>query len=80
MVDLFGKRGDPDVAEELIYNMLVRASTLIWIPLLGACRNLGEIQRGEMAFNYISLLEPDNRALLYILLSNIYAKWEVEFV
>ena len=44
MVDLFGKSGDLDVAEDLIYSMRIRASTLIWMTLLGACRNLGEIQ------------------------------------
>ena len=44
MVDLFGKSGDLDVAEDLIYSMPVRASALIWMTLLGACRNLEEIQ------------------------------------
>ena len=77
MVDLVGKSGDLDVAGNLIHNMLVHALALIWMTLLGACRNLGEIQLGEMAFNYINILEPNNGAS-YILLSNISAKWEVE--
>ena len=72
MVDLFGKSGDLDVGGNLIHSMLVHALALIWMTLLGACRNLGEIKRGEMALNHISLLEPDNGAP-YILLSNIYA-------
>ena len=44
MVDLFGKSGDLDVVENLIYSMLVHALALIWMTLLGACRNLGEFQ------------------------------------
>lgn len=78
LVDIFGKSGLLNVAEDLIYSMPVHATALVWITLLSACRSHSDIKRGERALDYVSRLDPHNGAP-YVLLSNIYAthgRWD----
>ncbi len=82
LVDLFGRAGRLNEAEEVISRAppVVTADPVIWRALLGACRIHGDVERAERAAGHIFALEPKNAAA-YVLLGNIYAaagRWEDE--
>ena len=72
MVDLLGRAGHLDEAENVIKNMPLEAGVEIWGALLGACRNHCNIKLAEHAAEQCIKLEPEN-AGVYVLLSNVYA-------
>lgn len=77
MVDVLGKCGKLEEAEELIKNMQGKANSTIWLALLSACRMHSNLEVAERAAKSILDLEPHCTAA-YVLLSNIYAsagKW-----
>eukprot|EP01018_Ginkgo_biloba_P019102 Gb_39465 [translate_table: standard] len=78
MVDLLGRAGCLDEAEDLIRKMPLKPGVSVWGALLGACRIHGNIELGEHAAECLFELEPEN-AGHYALLSNIYAaagRWD----
>lgn len=78
MVDLLGRAGRLEAANELISNMPFQPSAVVWRALLGACRIHGNINLAEHAAECILKLEPENSAAC-VLLSNMYGaagKWE----
>ncbi|XP_059075774.1 pentatricopeptide repeat-containing protein At2g03880, mitochondrial [Cryptomeria japonica] len=77
MVDLLGRAGYLDEAEDLINKMPMKP-VAVWRSLLSACRLHGNIKLGERAAEQLINLESENAAN-YVLLSNIYAatgKWD----
>ncbi|XP_031267863.1 pentatricopeptide repeat-containing protein At5g48910-like [Pistacia vera] len=73
MVDLLGRAGLLEEAENFIASMPMKPDNVIWGTLLGACRVHGNDQMGQRVGNM--LIESDqNHDGCYILLSNIYAK------
>ncbi|OMO82838.1 hypothetical protein COLO4_22801 [Corchorus olitorius] len=77
MVDVLGRCGKLDEAEELIENMQVKPNSTVWLALLGACRMHSNLEVAERAAKSILDLEPHCSAA-YVLLSNLYAsagKW-----
>lgn len=81
MVDLLGRAGRLQEAEELIQNMPMKADAVIWGTLLAACRTHGNVEIGERAAESLVRLEPSHGPGR-VLLSNIYAdagKWEEAF-
>ncbi|KAI5065732.1 hypothetical protein GOP47_0020427 [Adiantum capillus-veneris] len=72
LIDLFGKSGHLDVAEDLICTVPFYTNALLWMTLLGSCRNHSDLERGERALDYVARLDPGNAAP-YVLMSNIYA-------
>lgn len=72
MIDLFGRSGRLDEAEELIRSMRVCPTVVSWLTLLSACRNNVDVRRGEWAAESVFKLDPIN-ATPYIMLSSIYA-------
>ncbi|KAJ9182037.1 hypothetical protein P3X46_006072 [Hevea brasiliensis] len=82
MVDLLGRAGRLEEAEEMIRSMPVRADVVIWGTLLAACRTHGNVDVGERAAEILARLEPSHGASR-VLLSSIYAdagKWEDAFL
>eukprot|EP01018_Ginkgo_biloba_P034078 Gb_04445 [translate_table: standard] len=83
MVDLLGRAGCLDEAQDFIKKMPLKPDVGVWGALLGACRIHSNIELGEHVAERLFELEPDN-AGYYVLLSNIYAeagRWdEVEKV
>ncbi|OAY55859.1 pentatricopeptide repeat-containing protein At5g19020, mitochondrial [Manihot esculenta] len=82
MVDLLGRAGRLEEAEEMIRSMPVKADVVIWGTLLAACRTYGNVDVGERAAENLARLEPSHGASR-VLLSNIYAdagKWEDAFL
>lgn len=82
MVDLLGRAGRLEEAEELIKSMPMKADIVIWGTLLAACRTHGNVEVGERAAQNLARLEPSHGAGR-VLLSNIYAdagRWEEAFL
>ncbi|KAI4323385.1 hypothetical protein L6164_022997 [Bauhinia variegata] len=72
MVDLLGRGGLLDEANELIKQMPLVPNSGVWGALLGACRVYGNIHLGKQAAEKMIALDPsDSRN--YIMLSNIYS-------
>lgn len=78
MVDLLGRAGRLDEAEQFINNMPIKPEASVWGCLLAACRTHTNVHLGERVAK--SLFELDSKnASYYVLLSNIYAacsRWD----
>jgi pentatricopeptide repeat protein len=72
MVDLLGRAGLLQEAENMIMAMPCEPHVAPWMALLGACRIHGNVEMGERVAKQILELDPENSAG-YVLLSNIYA-------
>lgn len=72
MVDLLGRWGFLQEAEEFIYTLKFERHAMIWATMLAACRIHGDDVRGQNAAEKLIELEPQNSSP-YVLLSNIYA-------
>eukprot|EP01018_Ginkgo_biloba_P024036 Gb_18979 [translate_table: standard] len=78
MVDLLGRAGRLDEAQEFINKMPIKPDAAVWGSLLRACRSHTNVELGAHVAERIFELEPKNSAP-YVLLSNIYAaagKWD----
>ncbi|KAH9326423.1 hypothetical protein KI387_006601 [Taxus chinensis] len=78
MVDLLGRAGCLDEAEDFIKKMPYGPGASVWGALLGACKIHHNIHLGEHVAKQLFHLEPD-KAGYYVLLSNIYAasgRWD----
>ncbi|PHU20001.1 Pentatricopeptide repeat-containing protein, mitochondrial [Capsicum chinense] len=72
MVDLLGRWGNLNEAEEFIERLDFEPDAMIWSAYLGACKIHGDDNRGQKTAEKLIELEPQNSSS-YILLSNIYA-------
>lgn len=72
MVDVLGRCGKLEEAEDLIKNMPLKPNSLVWLALLSSCRAHPNLDVAERAAKTIFDLEPHCSAA-YVLLSNIYA-------
>ncbi|XP_009371170.2 pentatricopeptide repeat-containing protein At5g48910 [Pyrus x bretschneideri] len=78
MVDLLGRAGLLEEAEELILNMPIQPDDVTWKALLGACKMQGNIDIGKGVAEILMDLAPRDSGS-YIALSNMYASlgnWE----
>eukprot|EP01018_Ginkgo_biloba_P028667 Gb_13405 [translate_table: standard] len=78
MVDLLGRAGHLDEAQDLIRKMPFEPNAGVWGALLGACRIHSNIDLGLCVAERLLDLKSEN-AGIYILLSNIYAaagRWD----
>ncbi|KAG6646759.1 pentatricopeptide repeat-containing protein At5g66520-like [Carya illinoinensis] len=73
VVDLLGRAGLLEEAEELISSMPMEPNAAVLGALMGACRIHGHVELGERVGKVLLELEPKNSGR-YALLSNIYAK------
>ncbi|XP_043717870.1 pentatricopeptide repeat-containing protein At3g24000, mitochondrial-like [Telopea speciosissima] len=71
MVDLLGRAGHLEEAENLINSMLVKPDAAIWGALLGACRVHQNLELGKTAAAKVFELEPHN-ASAHMLLCHMY--------
>lgn len=72
MVDILGRSGKLEEAEELINNMKIKPNLSIWLSLLNGCRMHSNLEVAERTAENIFNLDPHCSAA-YILLSNLYA-------
>eukprot|EP01018_Ginkgo_biloba_P034750 Gb_24815 [translate_table: standard] len=78
MVDLLGRAGRLDEAQDFINKMPVKPDAALWGCLLSACRIHTNIELGERVAERFFELDPQNPTP-YVLLSNIYAaasRWD----
>eukprot|EP01018_Ginkgo_biloba_P036926 Gb_11578 [translate_table: standard] len=78
MVDLLGRSGHLDEAENFISKMPMEPDAAVWGSLLGACRVHTNVELGERVAERLFESDPKNAAH-YVLLSNIYAaagRWD----
>uniref|UniRef100_A0A9I9DMV1 DYW domain-containing protein n=1 Tax=Cucumis melo TaxID=3656 RepID=A0A9I9DMV1_CUCME len=78
MVDLLGRAGHLEEAEELIRNMPIEPDDVIWKALLGACKMHKNLKMGERVAETLMELAPHDSGS-YVALSNLYASlgnWE----
>jgi pentatricopeptide repeat protein len=78
MIDLLGRAGCFDEANDLINKMPIKPDADMWGSLLSACRTHNNIDLGEKVAEHLIALNPQNPAP-YVLLSNIYAaagRWD----
>ena len=71
MVDLFSRSGHFDKAMEMIEKMPSSEYLPLWVALLGACYQWGNVKLGRLAFEHVVKLESNNEAA-FICMSNIY--------
>lgn len=73
MVDLYGKAGQLEKAEEVIKTMPFEPDVVVWGALLGACGIHSCLELGEFAAMGMSKVEHDHPAV-YTTLSKIYGE------
>jgi pentatricopeptide repeat protein len=62
MVDLLGRGGHLQEAENMIKTMPCKSHVAAWMSLLGACRIHGNVEMGERVAKQVLELEPENAA------------------
>ncbi|KAG7532865.1 Pentatricopeptide repeat [Arabidopsis thaliana x Arabidopsis arenosa] len=72
LVDLLGRSGRLEEAEECIKKMPMKPNATLWRSFLGSAQIHGDLERGEIALKHLLGLEFENSGN-YVLLSNIYA-------
>ncbi|XP_020165571.1 pentatricopeptide repeat-containing protein At4g14050, mitochondrial [Aegilops tauschii subsp. strangulata] len=72
MVDLLGRTGNVQGAEQFIYDMPIEPDAVIWSALLGACKIHKNAEIGRRAAERLFAIEPSNSGN-YVMLSNIYS-------
>ncbi|ONI21894.1 hypothetical protein PRUPE_2G097100 [Prunus persica] len=72
MVDLLGRAGLINEAEEFVKNMPIEPDSFVWGALLGACRIHGKVELAESVMKKLLKVEPE-RDGAYVLMSNIYS-------
>ncbi|KAK2979949.1 hypothetical protein RJ640_017964 [Escallonia rubra] len=78
MVDLLARAGLLEQAVDFVRWMPIKADSVIWTTLLGACRKHRNIKLAELALQQLIELDPENPSN-YVMLSNIYGdakRWE----
>ncbi|WOK91749.1 pentatricopeptide repeat-containing protein ELI1, chloroplastic-like [Canna indica] len=78
MVDMLGRAGRLDEAEEFIRNMDTEPDAGVWGGLLNACKIHGNVDIAERVVARLLMVDPSN-AGWYVLMSNIYAsanRWD----
>ncbi|PIA60942.1 hypothetical protein AQUCO_00300454v1 [Aquilegia coerulea] len=78
MVDLLGRAGLLQEAEELIESMPISPDVATWGALLGACKKHRNTQMAERIGRKLIQLQPENDGF-HVLLSNVYAskgRWD----
>ncbi|KAJ7561790.1 hypothetical protein O6H91_03G041400 [Diphasiastrum complanatum] len=72
LVDLLGRAGHLDDAENLLSNMPMPPNLKGWGSLLSSCKTYGDLERGRRCFDQMLRLDSRN-ASAYVQMSNIFA-------
>ncbi|ERM95420.1 hypothetical protein AMTRI_Chr04g183570 [Amborella trichopoda] len=72
LINVLGQSGRLTEAHEFIKGMPFEPDAAVWGALLGACRVHSNVELGELAYEKLVDLQPQNPSP-YILLSNMYA-------
>lgn len=69
IIDLLGRAGQAEEAEDLIHKMPLEPSLIAWMALLGCCRNTTDVEQGEYIAKHVFEYDPGNSAALALLAS-----------
>lgn len=72
MVDVLGRAGLLEEAEQIIRSMPLDPDAIIWGSLLSACRKHGNIEKAKRAAKHIIELDK-NESCSYVIMSSLYA-------
>lgn len=72
MIDLFGRTGHLEEAENLLGDMPTQPTVAALMAFLGGCRYQVDVKRGERTAMHVFELDPENPAP-HVMLSNIYS-------
>ncbi|KAA8539162.1 hypothetical protein F0562_025854 [Nyssa sinensis] len=72
LIDLLGRSGRFEEAEDIINNMPMKPDKFLWASLLGGCRIHRNFKLAQRAAEALFDIEPENPAT-YVTLANIYA-------
>ncbi|CAN4075492.1 unnamed protein product [Withania somnifera] len=72
MIDILGRAGLVEEAEEVIRSMKMEPDAVIWGSLLSACRSHGNMVLARWSAEHLLELDP-NESSGYVLMANIYA-------
>lgn len=72
MVDILGRAGLVEEAEEVIRSMKMEPDAVIWGSLLSACRSHGNMALARWSAEHLLELDP-NESSGYVLMANMYA-------
>lgn len=78
MIDLFGRAGMLQEAQDFIENMPIEPGVIAWGSLLASCKVHKNVELAKVAAERLLLIEPDNSGA-YSALANVYSacgKWE----
>ncbi|CAN1296642.1 Pentatricopeptide repeat-containing protein At4g32430, mitochondrial [Linum perenne] len=73
MVDMLGRAGRLQEAEDLVKQIPGGPSLSVLQSLLGSCRTYGDVELGEKAADALLGMEP-NESGTYVLMANLYAE------
>uniref|UniRef100_A0A0E0BA65 Cupin type-1 domain-containing protein n=1 Tax=Oryza glumipatula TaxID=40148 RepID=A0A0E0BA65_9ORYZ len=73
MIDLLGRAGHLDEAEQLVNTMPMEPDAVVWGAIFFACRMQGNISLGEKAAMKLVEIDPSDSGI-YVLLANMYAE------
>lgn len=71
IIDLLGKAGQLDEAENLVKSMPIQPTATSWTILLDACRRLSDVGHGECLAKQVFEMDAEDAAL-FVTLSNVY--------
>ena len=71
VIDLLGRTGKLDEAENVLNSMPIPYGTVSIRALLSACRYRSDLERGERAAKHVIVLDPNNTGP-YTMLTNLY--------
>nr|KYP70290.1 hypothetical protein KK1_009503 [Cajanus cajan] len=78
MVDLLGRSGNLQEAEDMVLSMPISPDSGVWGALLGHCKTYNEVEMGIRIATYAIDTEPENDGY-YIMMANMYSsigRWE----
>ncbi|MCD7462580.1 Pentatricopeptide repeat-containing protein [Datura stramonium] len=78
MIDLFGRAGLLEEAQDFIENMPIKPDVIAWGSLLASCRVHKKVELAKVAAERLLLIDPENSGA-YSALANVYSacgKWE----
>ncbi|KAF8410937.1 hypothetical protein HHK36_003474 [Tetracentron sinense] len=73
LVDLLGRAGKLDEAQNVIETMPMKPNSALWGSLLSACRTHRNITLAEVSLHRLAELKEDDSGV-YVIMSNIYAE------
>lgn len=70
MINVFGRAGMLDEAEDFIFKMPAQPGVVEWMSLLSACRNHNDLLRGKRAAVHVIELESQLLVLMGLPMDN----------